>query len=76
MATQADVEEVEVFCALRGETRADGERGHVAQSAEVKGQRAVLLRVGERAVAVAARVFLKVNQEPQNETNTDSCRCT
>lgn len=59
MATQANVEQVKVLCAFRSETWADGHRGHIAQSAEVKGQRAVALCVGEGAVAVAARVFLK-----------------
>lgn len=59
MATQADVEQVKVLCAFRGETRSDGERGHLAQRAEVKGQRAVVLAVGEGAFAVAPRVFLK-----------------
>lgn len=58
-ATQADVEQVKVLCAFRGETRPDGERGHVAHGAEVKGQRAVVLRVGEGAVAVTLRMFLK-----------------
>lgn len=59
MATQADVEQVKVLCAFRGETRPDGQRGHVAQGAEVKGQHTVVLCVGEGAVAVAPRVFLK-----------------
>lgn len=62
VATQAHVEQVEVFCSLRGETRPDGHRGHAAQRAEVKGQRAVVLRVGEGAVAVASRVFLTETQ--------------
>lgn len=59
MATQADVEQVKVLCPFRGETRPNGQRGHVVQRAEVKGQRAVVLCVGEGAVAVAPRVFLK-----------------
>ena len=62
VATQAHVEQVEVFCSLRGETGPDGHRGHVTQRAEVKGQRAVVLRVGEGAVAVALRVFLTETQ--------------
>lgn len=59
MATQAHVEQVEVLCAFGGETRSDGQRGHVAHRAEVKGQRAVVLRVAEEAVAEASRVFLE-----------------
>lgn len=59
MATEADVEQVKVLCAFRGETGPDGQRGHVAQRAEVKGQRTVVLSVREGAVAVATRVFLK-----------------
>lgn len=62
VATQADVEQVKVLCAFGGETRADGHRGHVAEGAEVKGQRTVVLRVDEGAVAVAPRVFLKDNK--------------
>lgn len=65
VATQADVEEMEVLCAFGGEARPDGQRGHVAQGPEVKGQCAVVLRVREGAVAVAARVFLK-----ERKTNT------
>lgn len=59
MATQAHVEQVEVLCAFGGETRSDGQRGHVAHRAEVKGQCAVVLRVAEEAVAEAPRVFLE-----------------
>lgn len=59
MATQANVEQMKVFCAFRGETGPDGQRGHIAQGAEVKGQGAVVQRVGEGAVAVAPGVFLK-----------------
>ncbi len=59
MAAQADVEQVKVLCAFRGETRADGQWGDAAQRAQVKGQGAVVLCVGEGAVAVAPRVFLK-----------------
>lgn len=74
VATQAHVEQVEVFCAFRGETRPDGHRGHAAQRAEVKGQRAVVLRVGEGAVAVASRVFLTETQtrelSPRNTSDT------
>lgn len=59
MATQADVEQVKVLGAFRGETRPDGQGGHAAHGTEVKGQRVVGLGVGEGAVAVAQRVFLK-----------------
>lgn len=59
VATQADVEQVKVLGALRGETRPDDQRGHGAQGAEVKGQCAVVLCVREGAVAVATRVFLR-----------------
>lgn len=59
MATQADVEQVKVFRAFGGETRANDQRGHVVHGAEVEGQGAVVLRVGEGAVAVATGVFLK-----------------
>lgn len=59
MSAQAHVEQVEVFGAFGGEARADRQRDDVAHGAEVKGQRAVVLREGEGAVAVAARVFLK-----------------
>lgn len=59
VATQAKVEQMEVFCAFRGETGPDGQWGHIAQGAEVKGQGAVVQRVGEGAVAVAPGVFLK-----------------
>ena len=58
MATEADVEQVKVFGAFGGEAGADGQRGHVAQRAEVKGQSSVVLHVGEGAVAVATRVLL------------------
>lgn len=54
MATQADVKQVKVLCAFRGEAWPDGQRGHATQRAEVIGQRAVVLGVGEGAVAVAA----------------------
>lgn len=50
---------MKVLGAFRGETGPDGERGHGAQRAEVKGQRPVVVSVGEGAVAVAERVFLK-----------------
>lgn len=59
MTTQADIEHMKVLCAFRGETWADGHRGNVAQSAEVKGQRAVVVCVGEGAVTVATGMFLK-----------------
>lgn len=62
VATQAHVEQVEVLCAFGGETRSDGQRGHGAQRAEVKGQRAVVLRVVEEAVTEAPRMFLKKKQ--------------
>lgn len=62
VSTQANVEQVKVLCAFRGETRPDGHRGHITQGAEVKGQRTVVLCVGEEAVAVAPRVFLKEKQ--------------
>lgn len=65
MATQADVEQVKVLCAFRGETRPDGQRSWGAQGAEVKGQRTVVLCVGEGAVAVATRVFLKEKKEKE-----------
>lgn len=68
VATQADVEQVKVFGAFRGETRPDGQRAHVAQGAEVKGQRTVVLRVGEGAVAVATRVFLKEKETHELST--------
>lgn len=58
MATEADIKQVKVFCAFRGETRSDDERSHVAQGTEVKGQCSVVLSVGEGAAAVAARMFL------------------
>ena len=58
VSTQADVEAVEVLCAFRGEAGADGERGHGAQRAQVKGQGVVVLRVTEGAVAIATRVLL------------------
>lgn len=69
MATQANVEQVKVLCAFRGETRPNGQRGHVAHGAEVIGQRMVVLCVGEGAVAVAQRVFLK-------EKEMQHIRCT
>lgn len=58
VSTQADVEDVEILCAFRGEAGADGERGHGAQRAQVKGEGAVVLRVTEGAVAIATRVLL------------------
>lgn len=63
VATQANVEQVKVLCAFRGETWSDGQRSHITQGAEVKGQRPIVLRVGEGAVAVAAGVFLKKKQQ-------------
>lgn len=58
MAAQLEVKQVEVLCPFGGETGSYGQRGHIAHGAEVKGQRAVILRVAEEAVAVTARVFL------------------
>lgn len=58
MAAQLEVEQVQVLRPFGGETGSDGHRGHVAHEPEVKGQRAVVLRVAEEAVAVTARVFL------------------
>lgn len=59
MSTQADVEQMKVFCAFRCETRSDDQRGHTAERAKVKGQSAVVVCVGESTGAVAAGVFLK-----------------
>lgn len=59
MSTQADVEQMKVFCAFRCETRSDDQRGHAAERAKVKGQSAVVVCVGESTGAVAAGVFLK-----------------
>lgn len=58
MAAQADVVYVKVLCAFRGEARPNGQQGHIAHGAEVKGQRAVVVYVSEGAVVVAARVIL------------------
>lgn len=49
---------MKVLCPFGGETGSHGQRGHVTHGAEVKGQRAVVLRVAEETVAVTARVFL------------------
>lgn len=47
MATQTNVEQVKVLRAFRGETWSNSQRGHIAQSAEVKGQRPIVFVVGE-----------------------------
>lgn len=71
MATQADVEQVKVLGAFRGETWPDGQGGHAAHGTEVKGQRAVGLCLGEGAVAVAQRVFL-TEKDTRGRTSSDS----
>lgn len=58
MATQIEVEQVQVLCPFGGKTGSHSQRGHIAHGAKVKGQRAVVLRVAEEAVAVTAWVFL------------------
>lgn len=73
VAAQADVEQVKVLGAFGGETGADGQRGHVAQRAQVKGQRTIVGRVGEGAVAVAARVFLKRRDSDSLLTSSRVC---
>lgn len=67
MAAQLEVEQVQVLRPFGGETGSDGQRGHVAHEPEVKGQRAVVLRVAEEAVAVTARVFLPEKDDQVQE---------
>lgn len=75
MATQADVEQVKVLGAFRGEARPDGQGGHATHGTEVNGQRAVGLCVGEGAVAVAQRVFLKETDRRGRTSHSVSLSC-
>lgn len=61
MATEADIEQVEILCAFRGETGPQDQRSHITHGAEVKGHRSVVFRVAEKTVAEAAGMLLKRN---------------